>query len=427
MVPFGDHDITSKGSSANTTFHRGRDSRNIPEHYSENIPPSLKSLLVGQWRERKSHAGYDIQEKSMLLETVIGKSYAKQYPDIFSERVNPIEKWKQENSKLTSLYIGGREKFREVYASDAVELQSPEFISSSASSCPTSGFNILHNLVVNSKDPEDFRLKVGCFPELVNKPGGRLGSTPLHTAIQCGNTEFAMILIQEAGADISTLIECAEDKSIKLNALHFAISKQNVQLTQLILDMVATQYPKLWWEREYGTLNGGTIAHLAADDSADCLALILDRQPDLAKTQNSREETPLHIAVQRGDFASLFELLCCKVDVNAVDIQGITPLHIAYSFERAPEGPSARGEWADDQKKGKMANYNRIYGTTMVETLLKNGANPEMLDCTGLSPGDYTSTSLDRRSSSDRYGFQVASMGLINGLASGWKLKGAVR
>ena len=47
-------------------------------------------------------------------------------------------------------------------------------------------------------------------------------------------------------------------------------------------------------------------------------------------------QTPLHVYVRRGNLSLTMAICAYKVDINAKDINGNTPLHIAVMVSKLP-------------------------------------------------------------------------------------------
>ena len=101
---------------------------------------------------------------------------------------------------------------------------------------------------------------------------------------------------------------------------------------------------------------GRTCLHYACcSDSVNLVTMILGTEPDLVHTRDTYGRTPLHYVVWNGTSAQgeiCMKLLEAKAEVDALDDEGMTPLHFAA-----------------DAAKGKI-----------IPILLRHGANPFIRD-----------------------------------------------
>ena len=82
---------------------------------------------------------------------------------------------------------------------------------------------------------------------------------------------------------------------------------------------------------------GETVLHIAASHGyVDILAMYLDRYPFVRDWANSRGMTPLHTAAMKGELEAAQLLVDAGSDVNAPDLEGNSPLHLASSWGRVP-------------------------------------------------------------------------------------------
>ncbi|RUS69628.1 hypothetical protein EGW08_022615 [Elysia chlorotica] len=79
---------------------------------------------------------------------------------------------------------------------------------------------------------------------------------------------------------------------------------------------------------------GDTILHsfIICDKEEDALNII-DAYPHLVQIQNNLYQTPLHLAVLMQHHRVVSQLLTKSVDVNMMDHNGNTPLHLACLYE----------------------------------------------------------------------------------------------
>ena len=173
------------------------------------------------------------------------------------------------------------------------------------------------------------------------------GLLPLHEAAGNGEEDSVRQLIA-SGHDVDQRDEERGDSS-----LHAAIGEGNLSTTRLLLDLGAN--PNL------SDFTGRTPLHTAAlQGDSEIIQVLLDGGAEV-DSQTDDWSTPLHLAVSERNEGAARRLLRGGASVDVPDKDLLTPLHGAVCRTDV-ESPS------------------------LVETLLKHGANPLWSDRLGRTP-----------------------------------------
>ncbi|XP_055625339.1 85/88 kDa calcium-independent phospholipase A2 isoform X2 [Toxorhynchites rutilus septentrionalis] len=143
------------------------------------------------------------------------------------------------------------------------------------------------------------------------------GYTPLHLACLADKPDCVKALLL-AGADTNKMARCASNTYAKSatssNVADFLVSNPNKLFTQ---DMK----------------HGGTPLHWSS--SREVLNSLIERGCDV-NLVNFNGQTPLHVMVTRDRLECVVALLAHEAEINVVDNNGNTPLHIAVEKKLIP-------------------------------------------------------------------------------------------
>lgn len=144
-------------------------------------------------------------------------------------------------------------------------------------------------------------------------------SYPLFAALSNGHIEVATALVK-AGADINI-----RDQRAKNTGLHRAMCEGNYVMAKLFVD----------WGADLTVCNGRGVPplHIAVqkiadnwdDAGKDWVELLVGKQPNV---RDRRGRTALHLAVSLKSFKAASLLLKSGADINAIDDNGRSPVHI---------------------------------------------------------------------------------------------------
>lgn len=105
----------------------------------------------------------------------------------------------------------------------------------------------------------------------------------------------------------------------------FTTAFQSDQALELLLDEC-----KIDINKKIKTIANGTLLHLTAhipNISKNCIKLLVERGGDV-HAKSHFHKTPLHSAAFHGNSSLMIALLENKAEINALDMQNNTPLHV---------------------------------------------------------------------------------------------------
>jgi hypothetical protein len=163
--------------------------------------------------------------------------------------------------------------------------------------------------------------------------------SPLHIASKCGHVALVSILIQKGYS------AHLRDKFLR-TPLHIACQSSQARVAQTLLESGSDIYAR-------DSIGRTSLHYASCGISLELVSLLLQNEPELVHCKDIYGRTSLHYAVWNPDPLEIGKkLLDSKAEVDALDEEGMTPLHFAA-----------------DGGKGKI-----------IPLLLKYGANPSLRD-----------------------------------------------
>ncbi|KAJ3425639.1 molting protein mlt-4 [Anaeramoeba flamelloides] len=169
------------------------------------------------------------------------------------------------------------------------------------------------------------------------------GRSPLHMIIDnSSNLEILEILIDNNDADV----EIKDSK--ERNLLHYACknSQPNIEIIKYLID-------KELDPNEKESKNGWTCLHFLAhqsdlsDELTEVIEFLIENDADVTIKDNAGN-LPFHLICNNEEFNdALFELLADGIDINDVNDNGETPLHL---FILQPDRTAEHLEWFKDME-----------------------------------------------------------------------------
>ncbi|KAF3074188.1 Ankyrin-3 [Trichoderma lentiforme] len=322
-----------------------------------------------QWQEERSLLS-DLKQQTtgLHLATWFGLTKAV---DLLLQHNNKTYIEAGNDSGQTALHIAtkcGHEDIAELLLDKKSEIEAVD----------TRGDTPLHTALVNHEEHMlPLLLKNNADTEARNCSADTL----LHAVAQGGYKDKTIRRLLKKGADIEALSR--EDQT----PLHVAAAYGNAGCIEIFLDWGA--------DREAIDENGDTPLHLAAyNGEMDAVHVLLKKNANFHAT-NNRGRTPLHEAVFSDDCMlpggrnedhemSVQRLLQYHVDIEATDVDGKTPLHLAAG--------------TGHQKAAKL--------------LLDHGARVNVTDLHGKRPIDYAQ---ERYHSGENDSWDLVQLLLIKG------------
>ena len=233
---------------------------------------------------------------------------------------------------------------------------------------------------VNRPDILALVLKQGMNPDAPSPNG----FTPLHEALIRNHTDCVALLLRH-DADGKKLVPSHTHGSQP--PLHTAAATGALNTCRVLLDNGID----IWTRAPEDVLK--TAAHVCPA-YPEVLRMLLDKDPRLGNARCAHERTPLHYAVWSRESTDV--LLDHGADVNAVDLNGNTPLHLAtlssfpYEESRRRLFPRRKFSW---HQLDHVYDIRRIMSAAFASGhpewrrhLIRRGADPDICNSIGLTP-----------------------------------------
>ncbi|XP_036355047.1 26S proteasome non-ATPase regulatory subunit 10-like [Octopus sinensis] len=203
-------------------------------------------------------------------------------------------------------------------------------------------------------DIEGVERLVKMDPTIINKPIDGDGTTPLMVACGMGADRRITEILLEAGAELGTkdifgrtalhwAVICDQPHAVEIllsrgcdvnpqdvngqTPLHFACSSGHLHIVELLLGHNGI-------DANVVDNDGDTPLHVAVQEQSYELVCLLLKQGSLQlDIKNKKERTPLLEAVSRGHLGMTHKLIALGADINAVDGEGNSCLHLAVERE----------------------------------------------------------------------------------------------
>lgn len=207
------------------------------------------------------------------------------------------------------------------------------------------------------------------------------GQTPLHWAVAHNQYDTAVRLLSR-GAD-----PCAQTVAEKETPLHRAVHWQKVRFVELFLDHDIGA-------SEIKNVDGRTALHTAAWCCYDeIIKVIVAKAPNsIFTTSSAVYMTPLHFATLAGNLRTVALLTSLGADINAREVRGATPLHIAARRGHYKIAKHLIDNNADTDVEETDTGDTPLHGATatpseeIVQLLLCSGASPTRRNLVGETP-----------------------------------------
>ncbi len=187
----------------------------------------------------------------------------------------------------------------------------------------------------------------------VNNNNYKYQMTPLHVALENRRIDFKIIdLLINSGADLN------KEAKNGITPIFLALGKNKQDIINLLVKKGADINKK--------NALGNTPLHSACKEGLGGIDPLIKNGAEL-NVLNNKHETPLHVAVRSRKFDSIKKLIKLKININAKNIYGETPLIILLKYNR----------------------YSRRKEPDIAEILIKSGADINLKDNIGKTAIDY--------------------------------------
>lgn len=241
------------------------------------------------------------------------------------------------------------------------------------------------------------------FAEILLKAGvdeneyNHINNTPLHIAVQNRNLEQVKLLVRY-DADIELTNDDEE------TPLHLSVKDdKNLPITKYLIENEANIEAETWPNEE-------TPLHIAVGyyrkGSIETIKYLIEMGAEL-ESKNSLDKTPFLIAANNQNLDALKLLIEHDVNTNAVDKYLNNALHLCFMFTSTPEILLPILELLFSLRVD--VNAKNVVGKTplhfavqynyykYIEFLLENGADPTIKSIDGKTPWDLATDSIQDR------------------------------
>ncbi|MEO7298692.1 MAG: ankyrin repeat domain-containing protein [Verrucomicrobiota bacterium] len=239
----------------------------------------------------------------------------------------------------------------------------------------------IENPSTDEEEKEIRRIKamIKDSPDLINalrtEPSSSTQNAPLHLASKGGQLVVAEFLLA-SGADVN------RRNGVNQTPLSLAAANGHRAMVALLIAKGANVDAKS--ASGFASGSGQTALHAASSLGFRAVAqVLLESKADVnAKDENGR--TPLHLAASRGNKAIGELLLAGGANVDAKDQSGQTPLMLGSNLEMAKFLITNKASVNARADERNFSSWTALHfaisaaNSSMVELLLKNGADMEM-------------------------------------------------
>ncbi|HAS45954.1 MAG TPA: hypothetical protein DCS93_36060 [Microscillaceae bacterium] len=167
-------------------------------------------------------------------------------------------------------------------------------------------------------------LKHGVNINVHHSPGTNWGKSPLQLTLCVPHVQEAKLLLK-AGADVNALDSDGQNAPFQLVAGVWGYPEENEDTIEL-MQMILARKPDLG---VVGKDGNSVIYQCAAFELETFLSMLMQAGASIDPRKTSNQYTPLLQACKKGNIRTLHTLLDYDADINAVDKQGLSGLHIA--------------------------------------------------------------------------------------------------
>ncbi|MBI3440549.1 MAG: ankyrin repeat domain-containing protein [Proteobacteria bacterium] len=233
---------------------------------------------------------------------------------------------------------------------------------------------------LNSSSPLEIvecLLKAGADANITN----RRGEVPLHAAARTANAKVIHCLAQATD-------NSGRPDNTNMTPLHYACKENTLEAVRSLISEGVPLFT--------ANNDGDTPLHLATarTDSEVAKYLLTTEAAQLINAVNMNGKTPLHLAVSAYNYDLVQKMLLVGADPNMADSKGFTPLRLAAQQWNADPNMTLLLIQNGADVNGKLPITEgtpllqalETNNTGIVRILLEHDADPNAMDCFGISP-----------------------------------------